>query len=94
MSSLQRKIDVLKQEIIDNTRAVKQTMAMSFNEIRDRLNKKEEELMTNADLFMTEQVGQLDMYVTSTRDKVCSAFATYCSYFMVFRFKCLKQCLE
>ena len=46
-------------------------MAMSLNEVRDRLNKKEEELMANADVFMAEQVGQLDMYSTSTRDKVC-----------------------
>ena len=49
-------------------------MAMSFNEVRDKLNKKEEELMTNADVFMAEQVGQLDMYVTSTRDKVTFLF--------------------
>jgi len=89
LAAILRKIDQLKQEIIENTRsgfllanqfkmlkliylsfAVKQTMAMSFNEVRDRLNKKEEELMANADVFMAEQVGQLDMYVNSTRDKV------------------------
>ena len=38
-------------------------MANAFEEIRQRLDKKERELMTNADMFMDKNLSELESYI-------------------------------
>ena len=38
-------------------------MANAFEEIRQRLDKKERELMCNADMFMDRNIGEIESYI-------------------------------
>eukprot|EP00698_Gefionella_okellyi_P024981 TRINITY_DN899_c0_g1_i2.p1 TRINITY_DN899_c0_g1~~TRINITY_DN899_c0_g1_i2.p1 ORF type:complete len:343 (-),score=49.44 TRINITY_DN899_c0_g1_i2:27-1055(-) len=63
------KIEEHRNEIVDSTQSIKESMSQSFAEIRERLARKEEELMLNADGFCHEQLAHLDDFRTLARDQ-------------------------
>lgn len=58
-----QRLESRKREIIEQTNAIKQQTANAFEEIRQRLDKKERELMMSADSYMEHGVSEVDSYI-------------------------------
>eukprot|EP00744_Colponema_vietnamica_P009095 GILI01012949.1.p1 GENE.GILI01012949.1~~GILI01012949.1.p1 ORF type:complete len:468 (-),score=80.29 GILI01012949.1:1178-2581(-) len=69
LSLMEQRVESHRREIIENTQTIKQQMAKAFEEVRQRLDKKERELMGNSDLFKDEVCAELDVYVRAAREK-------------------------
>jgi hypothetical protein len=70
ISTLEARIHAHRQEVVANTDAIVESMQQSFEEVRERLRLKEEELVQRAKDFRDEQVAQLDGYIRSAREKI------------------------
>eukprot|EP00347_Sterkiella_histriomuscorum_P002534 403367782 len=58
-----QRLESRKREVIDQTNAIKQQMANSFEELRQRLDKKEREMMINADSFMEKNLSEVESFI-------------------------------
>lgn len=56
-------MDSRKRELADQTQAIKQQMSNAFEELRQRLDKKERELMSNADSFLEKNLLDIDLNI-------------------------------
>jgi hypothetical protein len=68
----EQRIEARKKEIIEQTNSAKQQMAHAFEDIRQRLEKKERELLNNADRLMEDSLKELDSYtrMISSRNSI------------------------
>ena len=57
---VEQRIEARKRDLIDQTNTVKQKMANAFEDIRQRLEKKEREIMANADNFQESKLNEMD----------------------------------
>ena len=57
---VEQRLEARKWEVIDQTNTIKQKMANAFEDIRQRLDKKEREAMQNADMFMDTKIKEMD----------------------------------
>ncbi|KAH7816803.1 putative B-box zinc finger family protein [Monocercomonoides exilis] len=62
-------IEAHEQEIADNTRSIKESMALSFNELREKIRRKELEFMATADKFQEEQIAELSSFISYAQTK-------------------------
>ncbi|KAK2952075.1 putative b-box zinc finger family protein [Blattamonas nauphoetae] len=69
VGTILNRIDQHKKEIEENTRSIKESMQLSINELREKLNQKEAELLNSAERFQEEQVGQLSEFVRYAEQK-------------------------
>jgi glutamine synthetase type III len=58
-----QRLESRKRELHDQTQAIKQQMVNAFDELRQRLDKKERELMQNADAYLERNVIELESYM-------------------------------
>lgn len=54
VNTILARIESHKREIGENTRSIKESMALSFNEVREKLKKKEAEFVSAADKFQED----------------------------------------
>jgi len=55
---------------------IKQQMANAFEELRQRLDKKERELMSNCDCFLEKNVQEVDSYIRLIQGRCMSLTQT------------------
>ena len=72
LANVQFSIESKKKELVDSTNVIKQEMAVAFEEIRMRLNKKEKETMEKAELFLQEHLQELSTYNRVLQSKIIS----------------------
>lgn len=58
-----QQIEQHKQEIVDNTRSIKESMKLSFDELREKIRKKEAEFMASAEKFQEDQLADLTQFI-------------------------------
>jgi len=66
----EQRLETRKRELIENTSSIKQEMSKAFEELRQRVDKKERELMSNADIFLDENLRELDSYIRVSNTNV------------------------
>ena len=57
---VEQRIEAWKRDLTDQTNTIKQKMANAFEDIRQRLEKKEWEIMANADNFQESKLNEMD----------------------------------
>ncbi len=70
ISIMEAKILTHREEVIANTQAINESMQQSFAEVRERLRRKEEELLRGNTAFCEAQVAQLDEYTRAARERI------------------------
>ena len=57
---VEQRIETRKRDLVDQANTIKQKMANAFEDIRQRLEKKEREIMANADNFSESKIKEMD----------------------------------
>ena len=57
---VEQRLEARKRDIIDQTNTIKQKMTNAFEDIRQRLEKKEREILQSADMFMDSKIKEVD----------------------------------
>lgn len=70
MSALHNSIESKKKELEDSSNNVKQELISAFEDIRQRLNRKEKELLDSADVYLQEHLQELNTYTRVINSKV------------------------
>lgn len=65
----EQRLEGRKNEVVEQTIAAKQQLAHSFEELRQRLDKKERELTEQLDRFAQEHLGELESYSRALHSK-------------------------
>lgn len=60
MHVVEQRLEARKRDIVDQTNTIKQKMANAFEDIRQRLEKKERESLQSADMFMDTKLKEVD----------------------------------
>lgn len=63
LSIVEQKLDGRKRDIIDQTNTIKQQMSNAFEEIRHRLERKEREMLQQADHFTEQNLKEVDQMI-------------------------------
>lgn len=69
---VEQRIDQNRRELSQVVATAKLQMSKAFEEVRQRLTKKESELAQNSDNFLQESLSELDSHLRSAREKVRS----------------------
>uniref|UniRef100_A0A0G4I0T8 B box-type domain-containing protein n=1 Tax=Chromera velia CCMP2878 TaxID=1169474 RepID=A0A0G4I0T8_9ALVE len=69
LAAVESRIEAHRRELANAVMAAKQQMGKAFEEVRQRLAKKEMELMQNADAFLHESHSELEGHLRTAREK-------------------------
>lgn len=58
-----QRLESRKRDVIDQSQSIKQQMANAFEELRQRIDKKERELMIGTDSFMDKNLNEVESYI-------------------------------
>jgi len=72
----EEQLEKRKIELVENTQSIKHTISYSFEEIRQRINKKEAQLLQNADIFMNENTKDVDTCIRLVESRAQSIKST------------------
>ncbi len=72
ISEVQNMLELKKKDLIDNTNSIKKEMGNAFEDIIQKLKRKEKEIMEKADLFLQENLNEINTYTRVLQSKVIS----------------------
>ncbi len=72
ITSVHNFLEGRKKEIVENTNTIKSEISKSFEDIRSRLVKKEKEILEKADVFLQENLQELNTYSRVLQSKIIS----------------------
>jgi len=61
-----------KKDLVDNTSSIKKEMSNAFEDIIVKLRRKEKEIMDKADMFLQENLNEINTYTRVLQSKIIS----------------------